>query len=144
MAATEDILGREGETVDDVLRAASGGEIVQAPGLRRLCPTYYKKSGPGSVKGASVKVGMIKVPKFYGKKEKSWEPSVACQAADGQEVEYYRAELAGAKYEGEGSKAPSWADRIMVHKSAECADLKKIVAPEDHDALVTKCTIKQP
>jgi len=119
LARQEDIFGKEDQTFDELLESTTSGKIVQAPGIRDLCPSYPKKPGPGKYDG------------------KTWKPNLACQSGDGS-VEYY---TGGVALSGKKNKSPSWPDRILVSSNLNCDPVRKILAEEDHDALLATCRL---
>jgi len=128
LAMAPDVLGREGESFDDALAEVAKGRIVQAPGLRSLCPTYRKKAKAGTMKALHIATTVS-----------AWKPGFACQS-EGGPVEYYGSELDGqTKWDGKKNRAPSWTDRLLVSPELGCKPVRKIYMEDDHDVLLTTC-----
>lgn len=149
LAATPDILGgADGKSLQQVLKEASGGHLMEVPLIRSLCPTYKKKSG-GKFKdtdmmlladGTKEQKGWFSQPQGSRVIEE-WKPSFACQAPGSSDLEYYASPLDG-KTEWP-SRSPSWTERLVVHATAgtKCQRPRKVLAEDDHDVLYARCDL---
>eukprot|EP00416_Gambierdiscus_australes_P032999 CAMPEP_0171093434 /NCGR_PEP_ID=MMETSP0766_2-20121228/39075_1 /TAXON_ID=439317 /ORGANISM="Gambierdiscus australes, Strain CAWD 149" /LENGTH=407 /DNA_ID=CAMNT_0011551883 /DNA_START=47 /DNA_END=1270 /DNA_ORIENTATION=+ len=96
-----------------------------------LCPTYYKARDRGKL----VESGWTTI---------RWSPTFACKACQTCDEEYYRVSLDGKgkdTWEGDRNRAPSRTERIFVAGAMKCAEIEKIPAWTDHDALVAVCDL---
>lgn len=127
VGSTEDGPADDGPTFAELLKSTAGGMLTEAPGMDRICPTYYKAKGPGVEEKAG----------YFSKEPPSWKPHWACQAPGSSVVEYYeRSKWSGTN---EKSRAPSWTERIFT--STDCDSVSKVIQQKDHDVLHTRCRL---
>merc|ERR1712187_262004 len=103
------------------------GKLVEIPGLKDMCPTYYKASGSGD---------FGKTSPFSFSRVKSKPSGSAWTCNDGRHgTEYYRLE---------SGREPSWTDRLYASAWGDlvtCSDVDKLPGEHDHDPVFSTCEL---